>query len=400
MTPLKWFYGFLKRYRNLMILGIFLTTLIAALSIVNPYLSGIIVDDVVQAGNYDLLPKLIACLLGVTLLNSVLRFLYQLVFETASQGTLYDMRSTVYRKLLEEDFDFYNKKRTGDLMSRQTGDMDAIRHFVAYDIYAVYQNVLLFAFALLMIFTVNTKLALCMLVVLPFTALATFKQSREVKPAFQRNRNCFSSLNAFVQENISGNRVVKAFAKEDYEKEKFQIENDRFKDSQIRGSKVWMKYVPIFEILSYALTVILMLYGGYMVIQEEITLGDLVKVNGYLWMLNMPLRMAGWWVNDIQNFITSVEKIYSTYSEEPRVRTPRFSWNHGDSFGYPHDKIRGDVEFKGVSYQADGEDIVRDISFRVKAGQTVGIIGSTGSGKSTLMNLLCRFYDTDRKSVV
>lgn len=400
MTPLKWFYGFLKRYRNLMILGIFLTTLIAALSIVNPYLSGIIVDDVVQAGNYDLLPKLIACLLGVTLLNSVLRFLYQLVFETASQGTLYDMRSTVYRKLLEEDFDFYNKKRTGDLMSRQTGDMDAIRHFVAYDIYAVYQNVLLFAFALLMIFTVNTKLALCMLVVLPFTALATFKQSREVKPAFQRNRNCFSSLNAFVQENISGNRVVKAFAKEDYEKEKFQIENDRFKDSQIRGSKVWMKYVPIFEILSYALTVILMLYGGYMVIQEEITLGDLVKVNGYLWMLNMPLRMAGWWVNDIQNFITSVEKIYSTYSEEPRVRTPRFSWNHGDSFGYPHDKIRGDVEFKGVSYQADGEDIVRDISFRVKAGQTVGIIGSTGSGKSTLMNLLCRFYDTTSGQVL
>lgn len=400
MTPLKWFYGFLKRYRNLMILGIFLTSIIAALSIVNPYLSGIIVDDVVQAGNYDLLPKLIACQLGVTLLSSVLRFLYQLVFEKASQGTLYDMRNTVYRKLLEEDFNFYNKKRTGDLMSRQTGDMDAIRHFVAYDIYAVYQNILLFAFALLMIFTVSTRLALCMLVVLPFTALATFKQSKEVKPAFQRNRNCFSSLNAFVQENISGNRVVKAFAKEDYEKEKFQIENDRFKDSQIRGSKVWMKYVPIFEILSYALTVILMLYGGYMVIQEEITLGDLVKVNGYLWMLNMPLRMAGWWVNDIQNFITSVEKIHATYSEEPRVRTPRFSWNHGDSFGYPHDKIRGDVEFKGVSYQADGEDIVRDISFRVKAGQTVGIIGSTGSGKSTLMNLLCRFYDTTSGQVL
>lgn len=400
MTPLKWFYGFLKRYRGLMILGIFLTTILAALSIVNPYLSGIIVDDVVQGGNYDLLPKLIVCLLAVTLLTGVLRFLYQLVFETASQGTLYDMRSTVYRKLLEEDFTFYNKKRTGDLMSRQTGDMDAIRHFVAYDIYAVFQNILLFAFALLMIFTVNTKLALCMLVVLPFTAAATFKQSKEVKPAFQRNRNCFSSLNAFVQENISGNRVVKAFAKEDYEKEKFQIENDRFKDSQIRGSRVWMKYVPIFEILSYALTVVLMLYGGYMVIQEEITLGDLVKVNGYLWMLNMPLRMAGWWVNDVQNFVTSVEKIYATYSDEPRVRTPRFGWNHEDSFGYPHEKIRGDVEFKGVSYQADGEDIVQDISFRVKAGQTVGIIGSTGSGKSTLMNLLCRFYDTTSGQVL
>ena len=392
MTPLKWFYGFLKKYSKLMLLGILLTTVIAALSIVNPYLSGIIVDDVIQAGNYDLLPKLVLCLLGVTLLNSVLRLLYQYVFERASQGTLYDMRAKVYRKLLQEDFSFYNKKRTGDLMSRQTGDMDAIRHFVAYVIYAVYQNILLFIFALLMIFTVNTKLALCMLVVLPFTALATYMQSKEVKPAFQRNRNCFSSLNAFVQENVSGNRVVKAFAKEDYEKEKFQVENDNYRDAQIAASKVWMKYVPIFEILSYALTIILMLYGGYMVIQEEITLGDLVKVNGYLWMLNTPLRMAGWWVNDIQNFVTSIEKIYATYREDPKVKTPRI--------GGIQEKIKGSVEFKDVSYRADDEDIVMDINFKVNAGQTVGIIGSTGSGKSTLMNLLCRFYDTTSGQVL
>ena len=353
-----------------------------------------------RSGNYDLLPKLIACLVGITLLNCVLRFLYQLMFETASQGVLYDMRSTVYKKLLEEDFNFYNKKRTGDLMSRQTGDMDAVRYFVAYVIYAVYQNVLLFIFALVMIFTVSPKLALCMLVVLPFTAISTFKQSKEVKPAFQRNRNCFSSLNAFVQENISGNRVVKAFAKEEYEKGKFQIENDRFRDAQIKGSRVWMKYVPIFEILAYALTVILMLYGGYMVIQGEVTMGDLVKVNGYLWMLNAPLRMAGWWVNDIQNFVTSVEKIYATYSEEPKVRTPRFAWNHADTFGYPHEKIRGQVEFKDVAYSDGDEDIIKDINFSVEAGQTVGIIGSTGSGKSTLMNLLCRFYDATSGQVL
>ena len=392
MTPMKWFFLFLKKYRGLMILGLFLTTIISALSIVNPYISGIIVDNVIQAGNYSLLPKLLALLIGTTLLTGILRFLYQIVFETASQGTLYDMRDKVYRKLLQEDFSFYNKKRTGDLMSRQTGDMDAIRHFVSYVIYAVYQNVLLFIFALLMIFTVNVRLALLMLIVLPLTALTTYKQSKDVRPAFQRNRNCFSSLNAFVQENVSGNRVVKAFAKEDYEIEKFNKENDKFRDAQVAGSKIWMKYVPIFEILAYALTIILMLYGGYMVIQGEITMGDLVKVNGYLWMLNTPLRMAGWWVNDIQNFATSLEKIYNTYSEEPGVQTPRT--------GGIHAKIRGDVEFKNVSYRADDEDIVMDINFKVKAGQTVGIIGSTGSGKSTLMNLLCRFYDTTNGEVL
>lgn len=392
MTALKWFYSFLKRYKGLMILGIFLTTIIAALSIVNPYISGVIVDDVIMTGNFELLPKLIICLLTVTLLTGILRFLYQVVFETASQGMLFQMRDKVYRKLLQEDFAFYNKKRTGDLMSRQTGDMDAIRHFVAYVIYAVYQNVLLFLFALLMIFTVNVKLALCMILVLPFTAIAAYHQSKEVKPAFKRCRECFSSLNAFVQENVSGNRVVKAFAKEDFEIEKFQAENDKYQNAQIKASGVWMKYVPIFEILSYALTIVLMIYGGYMVVQGEITMGDLVKVNGYLWMLNMPLRMAGWWINDIQNFITSVEKIYDTYSEEPDVKTP--------PAGGIHRKIKGDVEFKNVSYRADDEDIVMDINFKVKAGQTVGIIGSTGAGKSTLMNLLCRFYDTTSGEVL
>lgn len=392
MSPMKWFLSFLKKYVGLIILGIFMTTLIAALSIVNPYISGVIVDSVITAGNYDLLPKLIAVLLGVTVLNGLLRFFYQVVFEVASQGTLYDMRDKVYRKLLQEDFAFYNKRRTGDLMSRQTGDMDAIRHFVAYIIYAVYQNLLMFLFALFMIFTVNTKLALCMLLVLPFTALTTYRQSKAVRPAFQRNRNCFSSLNAFVQENVSGNRVVKAFAKEDYEIEKFTRENDKYRDAQVDASRIWMKYLPIFEILAHALTIILMVYGGYMVIRQEITLGDLVKVNGYLWMLNTPLRMAGWWVNDIQNFVTSVEKIYATYKEEPQVKSP-------DMLPV-RSSFRGDVEFRNVCYHTDDEDIVNNINFQVKAGQTVGIIGSTGSGKSTLMNLLCRFYDTTSGQVL
>ena len=171
-----------------MIVGILLTTAVSVLSVVNPYISGQIVDQVISGGKYDRLMPFIGCLIGVTIVMGVLRFLFQVAFETASQGVLYDMRDKVYRKLLEEDFAFYNKKRTGDLMSRQTGDMDAIRHFVAYVVYMVYQSVLMFVFALLMIFTVNTKLALAMLVVLPFTAFATYRQTKEVRPAFKRNR--------------------------------------------------------------------------------------------------------------------------------------------------------------------------------------------------------------------
>lgn len=389
---MKWFWGFLRKYRFKLLGGLILTTFISVLAIVNPYVSGMIVDDVIQGGQYDLLWKLVLILLFVTLVRGALRFFYQVIFEVCSQGVLYDMRDVVYRRLLTEDFAFYSKKKTGDLMSRQTGDMEAIRHFVAYIIYQVYENILLFCFALFMIFTVNVKLALCMLIVLPFTAITTAKQSKEVRPTFQRIRDCFSSLNAFVQENVSGNRVVKAFAKEDFEIEKFNKENDAYMDAQLNSAKVWMKYLPIFEVLAYVLNVVLMLYGGWMVITGEMTIGNLVTVNGYLWMLNAPLRMAGWWVNDTHRFITSVEKIYTTYVEEPLVKMPPVPVSRKH--------MEGNVEFKDVSYTADDEDIVKDISFSVKKGQTVGILGSTGAGKSTIMNLLCRFVDATSGEVL
>ena len=393
MTPVKWVYSFLRKYKMRMAAGLLMTTGIAVLTIVNPYISGVIVDDVIGNGVTQLLPVMIACLLGVTVLKGILRFSSQLMFEICSHCVLYSMRDTVYCTLLQEDFDFYNRNRTGDLMSRQTGDMDAIRHFIAYVIYTVYENMLLLAFALLMIFTVNVKLALCMLLVLPFTALTTYKQSKQVLPAFQKIRQQFSSLNTFAQENISGNRVVKAFAREDYEISKFNAENDAYRDAELNASATWKKYIPVFEFLSNMLTVVLMVYGGYMVIQGEITMGNLVTVNGYLWMLTVPLRMAGWWINDIHRFTTSAEKIYNTYIQEPSVKTP----------GRPVERKRfnGDVEFKHVSYQADDADadIISDVSFKVKRGQTVGIIGSTGSGKSTVMNLLCRFYDATEGEV-
>ena len=162
--------------------------------------------------------------------------------------------------------------------------------------------------------------------------------------------------------------MVKAFAKEDFEMEKFGVENDRYRDAELGAAAIWKKYVPIFELLSNLLTLVLMLVGGVMVVRGEMTLGDLVAVNGYLWMLTTPLRMAGWWINDIQRFTTSVEKIYGTYTAEPDVKHP----------GRPvqHQKYEGNISFRNVSYRADDEDIIRDVSFEVKKGETVGILGT------------------------
>lgn len=392
MGYIRWFLSFLKKYRVRMIVGLILVFITSLLVLINPQISGMIVDEVIEGQHYEKLGILLLVMIGVTLVRSLLRFTFLMCFESSSQGLVYDMREEAYRKLMKEDFNFFNKNRTGDLMSRQTGDMDAVRHMVSHVIYFSFENILVFLMALVMIFSVNVKMALCMLIVLPFTLAVTLSQRRHIKPAFDRVRDCFSSLNAFAQETIAGNRVVKAFAKEDYELEKFDRENDGYRDAQLNAASIWMKYIPMFEILSQCLTIILMIMGGFMVIDGEMTIGNMVTVNGYLWMLNSPLRQAGWIINDLQRFLTAIEKIYKVYTTDPDIKQPEHVVEKR--------KLKGSVTFDHVNYYTNDDTVLKDISFHVEPGQTVGIIGATGSGKSSLINLICRFYDVNQGRVL
>ena len=392
MGHIRWFLTFLKKYRVRMIVGLILVFFTSMLVLINPQISGMIVDEVIEGQHYEKLGILLLIMIGVTLVRSLLRFTFLMCFESSSQGLVYDMREEAYRKLMKEDFNFFNKNRTGDLMSRQTGDMDAVRHMVSHVIYFSFENILVFLMALVMIFSVNVKMALCMLIVLPFTLAVTLSQRRHIKPAFDRVRDCFSSLNAFAQETIAGNRVVKAFAKEDYELEKFDRENDGYRDAQLNAASIWMKYIPMFEVLSQCLTIILMIMGGFMVIDGEMTIGNMVTVNGYLWMLNSPLRQAGWIINDLQRFLTAIEKIYKVYTTEPDIKQPEHVVEKR--------KLKGSVTFDHVNYYTNDDTVLKDISFHVETGQTVGIIGATGSGKSSLVNLICRFYDVNQGRVL
>ncbi|MEF2906102.1 MAG: ABC transporter ATP-binding protein [Lachnospiraceae bacterium] len=392
MGYIRWFLSFLKKYRVRMIVGLILVFITSLLVLINPQISGMIVDEVIEGQHYEKLGILLLIMIGVTLVRSLLRFTFLMCFESSSQGLVYDMREEAYRKLMKEDFNFFNKNRTGDLMSRQTGDMDAVRHMVSHVIYFSFENILVFLMALVMIFSVNVKMALCMLIVLPFTLAVTLSQRRHIKPVFDRVRDCFSSLNAFAQETIAGNRVVKAFAKEDYELEKFDRENDGYRDAQLNAASIWMKYIPMFEVLSQCLTIILMIMGGFMVIDGEMTIGNMVTVNGYLWMLNSPLRQAGWIINDLQRFLTAIEKIYKVYTTEPDIKQPEHVVEKR--------KLKGSVTFDHVNYYTNDDTVLKDISFHVEPGQTVGIIGATGSGKSSLINLICRFYDVNQGRVL
>ncbi len=389
-NSVKWFWSFLAKHKGKMIVGLIIITIVSSMSVINPKISGFIVDSVIQKKMYKYLWPCAGAIVFVSVFRESFQYLALMLFEKSSQGVLFDMRDALYRKLLHEDFTFYNKNRTGDLMSRQTGDMDAVRHMVAYVIYNLFRNIVWLVAAVVMVFFVNTKLALSFLVVLPVTAFVVVMQMKAVGPSFAKVRQCFSSLNSYVQENIAANRVVRAFAKENFEINRFQKENAAYRQSEIDASKLWQKYVPIFEFLGTVVQVILMIFGGYLAIKGELSLGDLVTVNGYIWMLTSPLRMLGWLTNDVLRWKASIDKIYNTYMAEPLVKEKADAINK---------KVEGNIVFDHVSYSADGENILSDVSFSVEKGHSLGIIGSTGSGKTTIMNLLCRFYDVTEGSV-
>lgn len=385
MAEFKWVWGFLKKYKRIFFTALIFVAVLNLLNMVNPYVQGIIVDRVIRGGQTEIILTLAMIMIGTTLLKSIFRYIYLYIFEHVSQSVVYNAREAIFKRVQELDFEFFDSTKTGDIMARMTGDLEAVRHFTANVIYSLFFNAITFISVMIMLFSINATFTLILLVVTPFIGILAFKLAGKVKPAFSAIREQFSRLNSVVQENISGNRVIKAFAKEDYEIYKFSRENVGFKDINLEAAKVWEKYLPVLDSLAGALSVVIIFVGGIMVIRDDITLGQLVTFNSFIWALNNPMRMAGWLINDTQRFAASAEKIISLLDREPKIK------NKEQAVG--GEKLEGRVEFKDVSFSYGSTRILEDISFKAFPGQTVAIIGPTGSGKSTLVSLISRFYD-------
>ena len=392
MEIIKWLWECLKGYRIRMLLGLIMVIAVSSFHLINPYISGAIVDDVIYGGKTELLMGLVLLMVGATLLRTLLRYSYQLNFELISQRVIHKVRMNIYHKLQELDFAFFDKNRTGGLMARMTGETDMLRHFISWVIYSTVENISIFIYALIFMSMVSFKLMLLLLILTPLTAYFARKMSKKIRPAFFELREQFSRLNTVVQENISGNRVVKAFTKENYEIEKFDRENDEYKNRNLDIAKVQEKYIPILDFIAGSLTVVVILVGGLLVINNSITMGELVRFNGYIWMMNGPMRMLGTLVNDYQRFTTSADKILALLNTKPRISNSEHVVDK--------DHINGTVEFRNVSFSYGDGDVLKDISFTAYPGQTVAIVGPTGSGKSTLISLIGRYYDCTEGEVL
>lgn len=385
MENIKWVANYLKKHKFKYCFALILVLLTAAINMINPFISGRIIDDVLGKNKTDLLLPAIALMISVVFMKGIITYSYQIILEKISQDVLFNIRVDLYKKLLDLDVNFYSKVKTGDLMARMTGDTDAIRHFIAWVVYNIIASVTTFAFAIISMMYVNATLTIFMLIVSPIIGFITYKMSKEIAPTFHNIREAYSRLNSIVQENISGNRVVRAFSREDFEIEKFTKENLNYRDRNLDTINVTKKYIPKLEFFSNSLTVVMILVGGLLVVFEKISLGDLVIFNSLLWALNNPMRMSGYLINDAQRFIASSAKIIDLLNTESNIK------NNSETVNV--NKFKGNIEFRNVSLDLDGRRVIDNISFKVKSGQTIGLVGHTGSGKSIIINLLSRFYD-------
>lgn len=392
MQPIRWLWGCADHKSHVRIITAMVISAVTSLMLlVNPSLTATLVDEVIIAENPEPLLGILAVMLIVKLAREGARYLMIVLLETASQNTVYSLRRTLFAKLQFQDTRFFDRNRTGDLMTRMSADLDWCRHFISYMDYAVVDCVFMFLGTLILFFCVSWKLTLCLAVVTPILMLITKVYSGKVRPLFVAMRERLSEMNTAAQENIAGNRVVRAFAREKFEEEAFEQRNAAFRDSQLAINKKWLSFYPFIELLANSMTIITVFLGGFFIILGEITPGELTIFTQLSWALSNPMRQLGNLINDTQRFATSATKVMELYYGRPHIA------DRPDAVD--HDDMKGAIAFKNVTFHFDRQEVLHDISFAVKPGQTLAIMGPTGSGKTTIINLLARCYDVSSGSV-
>ncbi|KGE16332.1 ABC transporter ATP-binding protein [Paenibacillus wynnii] len=393
MFELKWLWQNLKGNRSRYILALCLSVVGSSLTIVNPYISQRIVDTFIAGDNASqnltqergLLIALCLGMIGFSLLRTGLAYVTTMQYERSSQNMLYRIRIYLYNKIQGQDREYYDHNRTGDLMTKMTGDLDMVRHSMAWIFKTIIESLTIFAAAVIYFFTIDTELTLWMLTLSPLIFIVAYIFAKHVRPMYVDLRERLSQLNTTAQENISGNRVVKAFAREEYEIEKFTEKNVNYSTANKKAALVWLDYFPYLETLAQGFNVILMLAGGLFLMNDRITFGEFAAFSSLIWAISNPMRNIGIIINDIQRFFASLTKIVEIYYAKPTIvnEHPLFTKH----------RYEGRITFEHVRFKYDSATVLDDVSFTVEPGETVAIMGPTGSGKTTLINLIPRFYD-------
>jgi len=388
MSQLQWIWNYMKGRRIVFTAGLILAGLTSGMCIINPMLSQRLIDQVITPRNTAPLISLLITMLIVQLTRLCLRYLMVIMMELSSTAVMTDIRKDMYEMVQKQDFRFLGRFPTGNLMTRMTQDLDRLRHTVAWVSYQFVDAVVLFGSTFTFFMFVNWRLALCLATVTPFILYISHRFKKRLRPRFQLLRHKLTELGTAVTENIDGNRVVKAFARENYEIEHFEKFNADFRDTSCENALIVAKYQPLLETASQLLIIVTLVVGGLFLISGRMTGGEYLAFSSLIWALAAPLRMLAPLLADLERYTAAGEMIREVVEAPPGIS------DAADAVEL-NQRPAGKIEFRNVCLSINGAPVLEDISFTAEAGSTLGILGTTGAGKTSLINLLTRFYEPD-----
>jgi ATP-binding cassette subfamily B protein len=385
--------GYLRPYWQFTAAAYLLLLINSGIMLAQPLIIRNVVDQGIRGGEIDVIKVGTLILVSLTLVKGVFTFLYGRWTEIASQNVAYDLRNAIHQKLQSLSFSYHDRAETGQLLTRAVSDVDRVRFLNGRALVSLSQLSVLIFFIAVSMLIMNVRLALMVLVLVPLLAYTALDFGRRFRPVFRTIQQQLSTLTSRLEQNLRGARIVAAFAQEAAEMERLNEENARLLALYLRAGRLRALFLPLLSLIASVGTITILLYGGNLVIQGQLTLGELVAFTAYVGQLLVPTRRLGMIISAVSQAVASGTRIFEildTRSEVEDLPGAR-----------PLQQIEGEVGFNEVSFSYFGRHQVLDgISFEASPGELVALLGATGSGKSSVINLIPRFYDPTQGEIL
>ncbi|TCT13075.1 ATP-binding cassette subfamily B protein [Natranaerovirga pectinivora] len=382
---------YMKKYWHYYLIGVIVLILSVGLDLFTPIITQRIIDDVIIEGQLHIFRGLITVLIAITIGRAILGYIKELVFDFAGINLVYKLRKELFDHIQSLSIDFFETRNTGELMARIKEDAEKVWFAVSFGLMLLIELSLYFILVIIIMVNISPRLALISIIITPIIGFLARKLENNIGETYEKISEENANLNTIAQENVSGMRLVKAFAREKYEIKKFLKSNHKYYNLNMEQASIYSKFFPKMQFIAELLPITVVVFGGYIVINEQLTIGTLVAFIGYMYMLIWPMKMIGWLSNVFAEAFASGKKISAILEEKPKINNVVNPLNP---------TIKGVIEFKNVSLTIDKTSVLKDINFKIDKGKTIGIMGETGSGKTSIINLLLRFYDSTEGSIL
>lgn len=384
---------YLKPYRWHVVLAIILAILVSSIGPLRPYITKIIIDDYIVVKNYEGMLPFIILLFVTIFLQAILQYILNYFTQWIGQKTIYNMRMQVFAHLQNLALRFFDNNPVGRLVTRVTSDVEVLNEMFSSGVVMVFSDVFTIIFIVSYMFIMDVELSLVTLCVIPILVYSTFIFRKKVREAYREVRKYVANMNSFLNENITGMNTVQLFNREEKSLSDFKKINALHRDANIKSIFYYAVYFPLVDFTSALAIALIIWYGGGNVISGYLTFGVLISFIQYTEMFFRPIRDLSEKYNILQTAMASSERVFKLLDDKTIISVKENP--------IPITNVKGDIEFKNVWFAYNGEDyILKNVSFNIKQGETIAFVGATGAGKTSIINLLTRFYDIEKGEIL